>query len=171
MFFSNSFSQYTRSSLWCFLQLHTSCTSQAGIDHKYLHDEHDTNYSCYHPFFHWYHRSTLQLIVRSVVLTEMVLSPKTITLTLMNSFCNLLCIACGCQTNNNWQVVATRYSLIRSVVLIDMVLFPRSIISTLMNFTCICYLYGPGCLNTSDDIIYLHDTNCSCYRPLYSLIP
>jgi len=48
--------------------------------------------------------------------------------------------------------------LIKSVIPIDLVLFPINIIPTLMNFTCICYFYGHGCLNASDDIIYL----CYC---------
>ena len=51
MFFSISVSHYTRSSLWHFLQLLTSCTLQAAIDHKYLCDGHDTICSRYRPLY------------------------------------------------------------------------------------------------------------------------
>jgi hypothetical protein len=49
IFFSNSVSYCTHSSLWCILQFLTSCTVWAAIDHKYLHDEHGTICSRYRP--------------------------------------------------------------------------------------------------------------------------
>ena len=94
----------------------------------------------------------------------MVLSPKTITLTLTNSFHILLRYHLWLPDWQRQQVVATRNSPLRSIVLIEVVLFPRSIISTLTNSTCICYLYGHGCLNTSKGVIYL------CYPLLSALV-
>jgi len=90
----------------------------------------------------WQIVATWELIFRSVILTEMVLSPKTITLTLTNSFRILLRYRLQLPEQQHRQVVATRNSPLRSVVLINVVLLPRSINPTLMNFTRIFYLYG-----------------------------
>ena len=48
IFFSNSISHYTHSSLWCTLQLPISCTLQAAIDHECLNASEGVIYLCYH---------------------------------------------------------------------------------------------------------------------------
>jgi len=112
---------------------------------------------CYSP-----EASTRHLWTSLVFFIYMVM---TITPTLTNSFHILLRYCLWLPDWQHRQVVATRYPLLRSVVPIDVVLFPRRIISTLTNFACIFYLYGHGCLNASDGIIYLR------YRLLSALVP